>query len=140
MNSKWKLQWFGGKYHVKMIEVDEARRLKKKCIIFKVDYEKAYSSINGEFLFYMLRRLDFYERWVGWIKACLSSSSILVLVNGSSTSKFKVLRGLRKGNPLALFLFNVVVEGLSGMMRQTIKKGIYKRFSVCKLEVGVNLL
>lgn len=61
-------------------------------------------------------------------------------MNGSSTSKFKVLRGLRKGNPLALFLFNVVVEGLSGMMRQTIEKGIYKRFSVCKLEVGVNLL
>lgn len=42
--------------------VDEARRLKKKCIVFKVDYEKAYSSFDGEFLFYMLRRLDFYER------------------------------------------------------------------------------
>nr|KYP58946.1 hypothetical protein KK1_014369 [Cajanus cajan] len=33
--------------------VEEAKRMKNKCIIFKVDYEKAYDSINWEFLFYM---------------------------------------------------------------------------------------
>jgi hypothetical protein len=35
--------------------VDLVKRARKKCIIFKVDFEKAYNSVNWKFLEYMLR-------------------------------------------------------------------------------------
>ena len=37
---------------------------KRKCLFFKVDYEKAYDSINWNFSLYMLQRLGFNERWL----------------------------------------------------------------------------
>jgi len=90
----------------------EVKRRKKSCVYFKVDYEKAYDSVSWEFLYYMLGRLGFCEKWIRWIKSCLESSSMLVLVNESPTSEFYLKRGLRQGDPLAPFLFLIVAEGL----------------------------
>ena len=36
--------------------VEEAKRCQKLCMVFKVDYEKVYDSVSGEFLIYMMRR------------------------------------------------------------------------------------
>ena len=47
---------------------------KRLCLIFKVDFKKAYCSLSWEFLLYMLKRLTFYANWIKWIKGCLKSS------------------------------------------------------------------
>nr|KYP51174.1 LINE-1 reverse transcriptase isogeny [Cajanus cajan] len=120
--------------------VEEAKRMKKKCIVFKVDYEKAYDSANWEFLFYMLRRLGFCDTWVKWIKGCMTSASVSVLVNGSPTSEFGMERGLGQGDPLAPFLFTVVAEGLSGLMRQATQNNMFASFKLGKNNVDINLL
>ncbi|KHN47625.1 hypothetical protein glysoja_036477, partial [Glycine soja] len=70
-----------------------AKRLKKAikqkhCLVFKVDYEKAYDSVSWNFLFYMMRRMSFCPRWIKWIEGCLSSVSILTLVNVSPSAEF----------------------------------------------------
>lgn len=36
---------------------EEAKRKKKSCVFFKVDYEKAYDYVRWEFIYYMLGRL-----------------------------------------------------------------------------------
>jgi len=72
----------------------------------------------------MVERLGFKERWLMWIRSCLVTSSISVLVNGSSSNEFNLQRGLRQGDSLAHFLFVVVVEGLNGLMRQATSKEI----------------
>jgi len=66
--------------------VDEARRNKKKCLVFKVDYEKAYDSVCLNFLLYMMKRMCFCDKWVRWIVGCLKSFTISVLVNESPTT------------------------------------------------------
>ncbi|GJZ28985.1 hypothetical protein Tco_0573632 [Tanacetum coccineum] len=48
-----------------------------------------------------------------------SSSWASVLVNGSPTSEFSIKRGLRQGDPLSLFLFILVVEGLHNALSTT---------------------
>ena len=56
------------------------------------------------------------------IDGCLQSSIIFVLVNGNLPKEFSVSKGLRQGDPLAPFLFNIAVEGLRGIMREAISK------------------
>jgi len=69
--------------------VDYLKKEKKSGVLVKVDFEKAYDSVNWKFLYYMLGRLGFNVKWINWIKACLESASVSVLVNGSPTEEFK---------------------------------------------------
>ena len=46
-------------------------------------------------IYYMLGRLRFCDKWIRWIKACLESATVSVLVNGSLTKEFSPLKGLR---------------------------------------------
>jgi len=51
---------------------------------------------------------------------------VSILVNGSPTKEFKPKRGLRQGDPLAPFLFLIVVEGLTRLMTNASSAGIFK--------------
>jgi hypothetical protein len=44
--------------------VDLAKTAKQKCMIFKVDFEKAYDSVNWKFLVYMLKKFGYAEKWI----------------------------------------------------------------------------
>lgn len=103
--------------------------------MFKVDFEKAHDSVSWDFLLYMLRRMSFCYRWISWIEGCLNSASIFILVNGSLSAKFIPQRGLRQGDPLATFLFNVVAEGLNGLMRKAMEKKLFEGFLFGRNEV-----
>ena len=78
-------------------------------------------------------------KWVFWIKECLQSTTISALVNGSPSKEFSPQRGIRQEGPLALLLFIVVVEGLSGLMREVVAKNMFKGFSVGKERSPVEL-
>ena len=108
--------------------VEEAQRSKKPCLVFKVDYEKAYDSVSWDFLIYMLRRIGFCSKWIQWIEGCLRSASISLLVNGSPSVEFIPQRGLRQGDPLAPLLYNIVAEALNGLMRVAIEKNLFRGF------------
>ena len=120
--------------------IDEARRSHNPCLIFKVDFEKAYDSVSWEFLLYMLRRLGFNLLWIKWIEGCIKSVSMSVLVNGSPTHEFLPQREIRQGDPLAPFMFNVVAEALSGLMRRAIAENLYKGYSVGSKNVSISIL
>ncbi|XP_058774780.1 uncharacterized mitochondrial protein AtMg01250-like [Vicia villosa] len=53
-----------------------------------------------------------------------------VLVNRSPTKDFVVSRGLRQGDPLSPFLYVLVAEGLTGLVRQSIEIGEFGRFAI----------
>jgi hypothetical protein len=53
-----------------------------------------------------------------------------VLVNGSPTNEFHVSKGLRQGDPLSPFLFLIVTEGLSGLMRKAVENNLFHGYKV----------
>lgn len=54
------------------------------------------------------------------MKACACFGSVSILVKGSPTKEFQVAKGIRQGVPLAPFLFLIVAEGLSGLIRMAV--------------------
>ncbi|RZC29900.1 Exocyst complex component SEC6 isoform B [Glycine soja] len=120
--------------------IAEAKTKNKPCMFFKVDFEKAYDLLSWGFLNYMMMRMGFCERWRKWIHGCLSSASVSILINGSPTREFVPERGLRQGDPLAPFLFNLVTEGLTGLMRTAISKNLFTSYQVGSMKEDVNIL
>jgi len=120
--------------------IDVARKSKKECLIFKVDFEKAYDSVSWSCLESMMVRLGFSERWCRWIRACVFCGRLSVLVNGCPTEEIDIRRGLKQGDPLALFLFLLVVEGLSGLVRSAEATGLYHAFKLINSGLAISHL
>ncbi|MCI68181.1 reverse transcriptase, partial [Trifolium medium] len=55
--------------------IDLAKKSSKDCLIFKVDFEKAYDLVSWSFLEYMMRRFGVAEKWRSWIRACVFSGT-----------------------------------------------------------------
>ncbi|GKB56655.1 putative RNA-directed DNA polymerase, eukaryota, reverse transcriptase zinc-binding domain protein [Tanacetum coccineum] len=58
------------------------------------------------------RSFGFGSRWRNWIRECLSSAKLSILINGSRTEEIPMYRGLRQGDPLSHLLFILAMEGL----------------------------
>ncbi|GKV32708.1 hypothetical protein SLEP1_g41295 [Rubroshorea leprosula] len=98
--------------------VDEVKKMKRQAFVFKADFEKAYDCVDWEFLDWMMGSFGFGDKWRGWIKECLSTARLSILVNGSPTEEFKMGKGLRQGDPLSPFLFLMIGEGLHGLVNK----------------------
>jgi len=120
--------------------VEELRRKRKSGLCLKVDFKKAYDSIRWDFMYDMLGRLGFHNTWIKWMKGCMESAIVSVLVNGSPTEEFRPSRGLKQGDPLAPFLFTLVVEGLAGLVRQALKANLLSGVKIGSKEVEVSFL
>jgi hypothetical protein len=108
--------------------VDYAKKANKECLIFKMDFEKAYDSVDWGFLEYMMRRVGMCEKWVNWMKACVFGGNMSILVNGNPPEEICIQRGLKQGDPLAPFLFLLVTEGFSGLMRNAVDRNLFEGF------------
>nr|GEZ26816.1 RNA-directed DNA polymerase, eukaryota, reverse transcriptase zinc-binding domain protein [Tanacetum cinerariifolium] len=101
------------------------RKRKKKIMIFKVDFEKAFDSLRWDFLDTVIDKLGFGSRWQSWIKGCFVNARSSILANGSSTSQFDIYKGLKQGDSLSLFLFILAMEGLHAFICKADNIGIY---------------
>ena len=87
--------------------VDEAKRMKKELLMFKVDFEKAYDSVDLKCLDMVMIHMNFPTLWRKWINECIGTTKASVLVNGCPTEEFSIERGLRQGDPLSLDRHNI---------------------------------
>ncbi|XP_028070421.1 uncharacterized protein LOC114272902 [Camellia sinensis] len=78
----------------------------------------------------MLANFGFGKKWISWIQECVSTARISILVNGSPTKEFNPQKGLKQGDPLSLFLFNLVVEALNILFQRAMDLRLLKGVSV----------
>ena len=61
-------------------------------LIFAADIEKAFDSVDHNFIFVSLEKYGFGPDFIQWIKTLLANNESCVMNNGSSTGFFKIQR------------------------------------------------
>ena len=94
-------------------------------LLVLIDCEKAFDTIEWDFLFKTLKSYNFGKTFIDWIKLLYSNITACTINNGYLSCNFILERGIRQGCPLSALLFILVAEILSINLRSNQKaKGI----------------
>ncbi|CAI5962221.1 unnamed protein product [Closterium sp. NIES-65] len=99
---------------------------KEDWYLMMIDFQKAFDSISGDYLFDTLRKLGLPEVFVSWTEGLHKDAGTCVHINGWTGDRVAVEKGVRQGCPLAPYLFLCAVEPLCQEINRK-KLGIGKR-------------
>ena len=104
--------------------MDNTKKQNIPGILLFIVFEKAFDSIDWEFMVKCLDVFGFGPSLKGWIETFYKNISSCVINNGTCTSQFKIQRGVRQGDPMSPYLFIIVAEVLATAIRTTNIQGI----------------
>jgi hypothetical protein len=114
------------------IHAMKRKKGKKGLCAVKLDMHKAYDRVEWRYLEKIMIKMGFTRRWVDLIMACVSSVNYNVRFNSMETDVFLPTRGIRQGDPLSPYLFLLVAEGLSCMLKRAESRGEIEGIRVCR--------
>lgn len=103
--------------------IDYAEAMEENGVIIALDQEKAYDKIDHKYLWLVLKAFGLPEKFIQTIKHLYQNATTVVIINGETSSPFRITRGVRQGDPLSCLLFNLAIEPLANMLRQSELKG-----------------
>jgi hypothetical protein len=118
----------------------ESKYKKTQGVVLKIDFEKAYDKVNWNFLLDCCRQKGFSDKWIIWIKEAISKGTLSVKINDVLGPYFGSFKGVRQGDPFAPFLFNMAANGLSKMIENAQRNGLFKGLAENLVEHGIAIL
>uniref|UniRef100_A0A3B3D4V0 Reverse transcriptase domain-containing protein n=1 Tax=Oryzias melastigma TaxID=30732 RepID=A0A3B3D4V0_ORYME len=90
----------------------------QKSVAISLDAEKAFDSVNWNYLYLVLSRFGFNNQIVNCLKSLYDSPSARIKINGDLSSILNLERGCRQGCPLNPTLFALFIEPLAQAIRE----------------------
>ena len=108
-------------HHIKLTKllINQAEASEMNGCIVALDQEKAYDKINHDYLWEVLRHMGFPASFIRTIKGLYADAQSVVIVNGETSEAFRVVRGVRQGDPMSCLLFNLAIEPLACALRNS---------------------
>ncbi|GKC57120.1 RNA-directed DNA polymerase, eukaryota, reverse transcriptase zinc-binding domain protein [Tanacetum coccineum] len=91
-----------------------------KRVAIKIDLQKAYDTVSWSFLKRILKNYGFRVKMVKWIMQCVTTAGFTINVNRDRIGYFKGGRGLRQGDPMSPYLFTLIMEVFSLVLKRQI--------------------
>ena len=102
-------------YAAELLQVCHKRAV--PTLVLKLDFAKAFDTVNWQALLAILEARGFCEQWRGWVEMMLRTSRTAVLVNGCPGPWITCQRGLRQGDPMSPYLFLLVADVLQAIIK-----------------------
>ena len=109
------------------------------AVVF-LDFEKAFDTVNHNFLHATLEKFNFGNSFIKWVKTIYNKAEACLSNNGWTSKPFEIQRGIRQGCPLSALLFLLVVEILGNQIRKNTDDGLEIRLKNCKKYIQVSQL
>ena len=93
--------------------IDHANLFDLPGIILCLDFEKAFDSLDWNFMFKILEKFNFGNNFIKWIKILYTDPKIEIKNNGWLSREISLSRGVRQGCPISALLFILAVEVLA---------------------------
>jgi hypothetical protein len=96
---------------------------KKPIIILKLDFVKAFDTIEHEAIIQILKHNGFDDRFIMWVQNILSTGTSSILLNGVPGKQFVCKRGVRQGDPLSPTLYVLGSDILQDVVNDLLQQG-----------------
>ena len=81
-----------------------------KGVLLFLDFEKAFDSVEWNFLFNVLQKFNFGESFISWMKILYNNSIFKIKNNGWLSKPCSMSSGIRQGCPISAILYIFVAE------------------------------
>ena len=90
--------------------IQQCNASKRPIVLLKLDFTKAFDTIEHDAILRILRYKGFNDKWISWMQTILSSGSSSVLLNGVPGNHFKCKCGVKQGDPISPLLFVIAAD------------------------------
>jgi len=102
-----------------------------RCAL-KIDLRKAFDTVNLDFIIAGLHAIGLPYCMIQWITTCITTVHYTININGELHGFFQGTRGIRQGDPLLPYIFVLAMEGLGGIIKQSVQHSAFKYYWRCK--------